>query len=438
MKDIREKENMPDLLRYRRLLSDKMQERGDFSELSLWTDGDFQRLAKLVEEKTSVILSLSTLKRALGKQTSASFPTNTTLNTLAKFLIDTDWEEFKKPPIIDFVEETYDEKETPISEQKSNKFISWAVAHQRKLALAIGLLAVALVGIALPSPFPKPKGKLFIKYNEKQQNEMPCVLVLGYKLENVNLNEDTSKITYTTFRNLDKTLPYKEGEESFPLFNPDVYYFYLEINNQVVDSLIIRLKTDGWYLISRKSEDFSLLPHTEEEDSLLIKNGVLYFPPPLPKLNFTWTVFSNMGNMTNVVVDDMVFEAEVKNSMLLGGLSAYDTKIILAGERGEKLQVNFTEKGYDKFSYISFGYDRIKGYEVGKGNLATSLKEWKKVKLITKDKMLSIYLDGKKIMETPYRQYFGKLWGIGFCFRGSGMARNIRVYRADGGMAYSL
>lgn len=438
MKDTREKENMPDLLRYRRLLSDKMQKRGDFNELSLWTDGDFQRLMDLIQEKTTVILSVSTLKRALGKQKSKSFPTDATLNTLAKFLIDKDWEEFKKLPTKDSPEEPIYEEKTPKSESKSNKFIIWAVARQRHLALALSLFAVALVGIALPSPFLKPKGKLFIKYNEKQQNEMPYTLVLGYKLENIDLNKDTSKITYTTFRHLDRTLPYKKGEESFPLYNPDVYYFYLKINNQVVDSLIVRLKTDGWYLISRKSEDMSLLPDSEEEDSLLIKNGVLHYAHPLPKHNFTWTVFSNMGNITNTVMDDMTIEAEVKNSTLIGGITAYDTKIILAGERGEKLQVNFTEKGADEFSYIGFGYSQIKGYEVGRGSLAISLKEWRKVKLITKDKMLSIYLDGKKIMETPYRWHFGKLWGIGLCFRGSGMARNISVYRGEGSIAYSL
>lgn len=429
---------MPDLLRYRQLLSDKMQESGDFNELSLWTDGDFQRLAKLVEAKTDVMLSLSTLKRALGKQKSNSFPTDTTLNTLAIFLIDKDWEEFKKLPITDSPEEPIHKEETPNHEQKSNKFISWAVAHQRKLALAFGLLAVALVGIALPSPFLKPKGKLFIKYNEKQQETMPYTLVLGYQLENVNLNEDTSKITYNTFRHLDRTLPFKKGEEGFNMFNPDIYYFYLEINNQVVDSLIIKLKTDGWYLISRKSGDMSLFPDTEEEDSLLMKNGNLHFPHPLPKHTFEWTVFSNMGNITNTVIDDMTLEAEVKNSMLIGGMPAYDSKIILAGERGEKLQVNFTEKGSDEFSYISFGYSQIKGYEVGRGNLAISLKEWRKVKLITKDKMLSIYLDGKKIIEVPYPWHFGKLWGIGFAFRGSGMARNIRLYRGDGSVAYRL
>lgn len=421
---------MPDLLRYRQLLSDKMQESGDFGELSLWTDGDFQRLTVLIEEKTKVVLSASTLKRALGKQASNSFPTDTTLNTLSIFLIDKDWEEFKKLPTTDL--------EEPVNEQKNHKFITWVVAHQRKLALAFGLLAVALVGVALPSPFLKPKGKLFIKYNEKQQKTMPYTLVLGYELENVNLNEDTSKITYTTFRHLDRTLPFKKGEEGFNMFNPDIYYFYLEINNQVVDSLIIKLKTDGWYVISRKSGDMSLFPDTEEEDSLLIKNGVMHFPHPLPKHTFEWTVFSNMGNITNTVIDDMTLEAEVKNSMLIGGMPAYDSKIILAGERGEKLQVNFTEKGSDEFSYISFGYSQIKGYEVGRGNLAISLKEWRKVKLITQDKMLSIYLDGQKIVETPYRWHFGKLWGVGFCFRGSGMARNIRVYRGDGSMAYSL
>jgi len=437
-KELRVQENKIYLLRYRELLSKKMQEEYEWEDIADWTDMNFRKLSTLLNEKTKLLFSVSTLKRALGKQESNSSPTDSTLNMLALFLDFEHWEDFKKHITLSQAgENSTPENEVYVEENAQSKILLFVVGHQRKFVALIIFLVSILVIIYIP--FSKPKGRLFLKYNktENAQSEMPYTLVLGYELKNVNLNKDSGRISYHTFKWWDRALPHKEGSENFYMFNPEVYTFYLHINDKIVDSLRVPLITKDWYTIIRKSEsDFSLPPHTEEEDSLFIKNGILHFPHPLAKHTFSWISFFNTGNIKSTSMNDMVFEAEIKNTLTNGGLPAYDSKLFLQGENGEKLQVNFTEKGADEYSYVSLNFAHFYGYELGRGNLSTDLKIWRKVKILSKNRLLSIYLDGEQLMEIPYHQDFGKLWGIGFAFRGSGMARNIRVFRSDGSLAY--
>ena len=57
-----------------------------WGESSVWNNYDFEKLSEQITEKTSVSLSVSTLKRIFGKVSYKSEPSMTTLNALAQFL----------------------------------------------------------------------------------------------------------------------------------------------------------------------------------------------------------------------------------------------------------------------------------------------------------------------------------------------------------------
>src|SRR5882757_9158533 len=50
-----------------------------------WGNADFEKLNELIFDKTGINISISTLKRVLGKVRYDSIPTTTTLNTLVQF-----------------------------------------------------------------------------------------------------------------------------------------------------------------------------------------------------------------------------------------------------------------------------------------------------------------------------------------------------------------
>src|SRR5215218_1749241 len=60
----------------------------------LWTNNEFEKLSTEIEDKTGVLLSVTTLKRIWGKVKYEHNPTLTTLNALAQFLNFEDWRSF--------------------------------------------------------------------------------------------------------------------------------------------------------------------------------------------------------------------------------------------------------------------------------------------------------------------------------------------------------
>ena len=67
----------------------------NWGDSSLWTNSDFELLSDKIFEKTTVRLSISTLKRIWGKVKNDNSPTAATLNALANFLDYASWRDFE-------------------------------------------------------------------------------------------------------------------------------------------------------------------------------------------------------------------------------------------------------------------------------------------------------------------------------------------------------
>ena len=94
-----------------------------------WANYDFEKLSSAIEDKTGVVLSITTLKRIWGKIKYDHSPTLTTLNTLARFLDYDDWRSFTKNTTID-EQQTPENKTEAIIEEK-------AIEAKKKLKIAI-------------------------------------------------------------------------------------------------------------------------------------------------------------------------------------------------------------------------------------------------------------------------------------------------------------
>src|SRR6218665_4129146 len=70
-----------------------------------WVNYDFEKLSDAIHERTTVRLSVTTLKRIWGKLKYDSAPTLTTLNTLAQFAGYSDWRNFRQEDHMAEVEE---------------------------------------------------------------------------------------------------------------------------------------------------------------------------------------------------------------------------------------------------------------------------------------------------------------------------------------------
>ena len=76
-------------------LKESIQNQLEWGETSTWSTVDFEKLSGKVQERTGVMLSISTLKRIFGRVDYQSAPSLTTLNTLSQFIGYEDWRAFR-------------------------------------------------------------------------------------------------------------------------------------------------------------------------------------------------------------------------------------------------------------------------------------------------------------------------------------------------------
>ena len=76
-------------------LKNSIENQLDWGETAHWSTADFEKLSDKIQEKTGVILSVSTLKRIFGRIDYQSKPALTTLNTLARYVDHEDWRAFR-------------------------------------------------------------------------------------------------------------------------------------------------------------------------------------------------------------------------------------------------------------------------------------------------------------------------------------------------------
>ncbi|MGE8293870.1 MAG: hypothetical protein ACN6ON_19415, partial [Sphingobacterium sp.] len=76
-------------------LKESIENQLEWGETTSWSTADFEKLSEKIQEKTGVILSVSTLKRIFGRVDYQSTPSLTTLNTLAQFIDYEDWRTFR-------------------------------------------------------------------------------------------------------------------------------------------------------------------------------------------------------------------------------------------------------------------------------------------------------------------------------------------------------
>src|SRR5687767_7943516 len=94
-----------------------IEERLNWGPSQNWANYDFEKLGSAIEDKTDVVLSITTLKRIWGKVKYDHSPTLTTLNTLARFLDYDDWRSFTKNIIVN-EQQIPENKNEVITEEK--------------------------------------------------------------------------------------------------------------------------------------------------------------------------------------------------------------------------------------------------------------------------------------------------------------------------------
>ncbi|MFH6603120.1 hypothetical protein ACEZ3G_06505 [Maribacter algicola] len=383
----------------------------NWGEAAHWSTRNFERLSEKIFETTSIQLSVSTLKRFLGKVAYYNKPAPATLDAIAAFLgyegyMDYRWT-VKKP-------------EEPISQISKKKIFIYGLGV---LVLMATVAAVSFINHGTQSIDPS-KTSFSIK---KVTTGLPNTVVFEYDVTKVDANFVEIQ------QDWDSTKRHKVNPSNTIFTHyyeyPGYYNAKLLVNGFVVSEKDLFIPSDGWmsaisYLNETKPPRY-LRKNEFESDSVLristdVHNDILIHPDEV-SLEF-FNAFAN----PEFEFENFDFKANVRFNTQSGKVPCEFRKLIFFGTK-KFIRVPFSVPGCVSQNTLRLGSLVIDGEENDLSDLSVESGEWSNIRVINVDNRLSIYLEDKMVFETDLIDDFGKLAGIRFSFNGSGEVKDLHL-----------
>lgn len=392
-----------------------------------WQQRDFENLSLQIEEKTGISLSVSTLKR-LTKSQFQNIPQKNTLNALAQFLDYKNWYEYKASnPMQICSGEAKKKRKIKLNWNKSIFYIA--------VATLVLLFTLLLIFKSQPA-----QSYAEAKFSSRKNvgEGVPNTVIFDYDISMYDFDSAFIQQSWDVRRRAE----IKKNER----YSTSVYYYpgfhraKLIINDKLVKEIPVYITTAGWLSVIQTPKS-DLIPIYVNENC--IADGQLYMSPEIVKKynvdlseNQHFTSFYFVSDDFHGDSDNFTFETRVKNSRDEGGIVCQNVEISIFGENGRHM-MQLCDPGCIGQLYLKFGMYYISGKNNDFSMFGTDLNNWNDVKMIFRNKLVTIFLNGVEIYRTSYEDSKGPIKGIFYRFAGSGAVDYAHLYDTDGNLTFS-
>ncbi len=413
--------------KYMEIILRKISEKLQLNNSKHWQQRDFENVSLLIEEKTGISLSVSTLKR-ISKNQFQKVPQKNTLNALAQFLEYKDWYDFKiNNPI------KLEEKEKKEMVKKKPKF------NKKLVYPPILFVMVFFILLLISNSRPDQSfSEATFSCRKNVSEGVPNTVIFDYDISMYDFDSAFIQQSWD-IRRRDEI---KKNEK----YSTSVYYYpgfhraKLIINNQLVKVIPVYITTAGWLNLIQNASN-NLIPVYVKENC--VSDGQLYISPEKVEGynidlsdNKYSTCFYYVNGDFHGDSDNFIFETRIKNNRDEGGLVCQTCEVSIFGEYGRHF-VQLCNPGCIGSLFLKFGSRYISGKNNDLSAFGTNLSTWNDLKLEIKNKLATVYLNGKEIYKTPYEESNGTIKGVFFRFAGCGAIDYSRLFDANENLVFS-
>ncbi len=383
---------------------------------------DLIYLSKIIQEKSGVLLSLSTLKRLWGKSTN-SIPQPATLDALVSILNYKDWQDFKQ--------------QNPTHSKDKPKRTSYKKAFLIIATIIISILLVWLIRnyINVDKAIPVVYNDVFFSADKTIATGVPNTVIFKYNVSNVSADSffiqqswnDRNKVGIEAQDSILSSIYYKPGFHRAKLI----------ANNTVIAKQNVHILSNGWIpYINYDVRD--IIPQYIDYQSQL-SNG--YFSVKSKALEETgFDLTKNFKLRLNnscdfgVSDDNFSFNSIIKCDRI-NSVACPIMNVMLVFE-AHVFWIKLVKKGCEHNASYKIGEVVANGSNNDLSALGCNVFEWQNLEIIAHNKQVQVLLNGQSAIQTSYTQDFGKLMGIIFTFDGLGSVDFVSISGADGNLVY--
>lgn len=398
---------------------------------SQWKQRDYLNLIGLLNEKTGISLSLSTIRR-IWKPDFEGTPHPSTLEALAQFLDYANWLDFKKA-----------HQTGPAAPKNATR------PRILMALLSIGILTgivliwgwmnaqktIPSTGIVQYDP-----ASVSFSCNNAVSVGVPNTVIFSYDVSEVKADSFFIQQSWNQFRR-DRVSPTNSTLTSTYL-EPGFHRAKLIANDSVIQETDVRVYTDDWLALVQ-AQGMDELP-TYIPAQQVIKNGQLQLTAEdlshnkVPLTASTKVAYYYVTEFDNLSSQAFALETRIRCDSILN-LSCPFIALSILGEDDMHF-IPIVAKGCIGEVTVKVGEVIKRGQNNDLSALGRNVYEWQLLKVSVQDQLARITLNDRLIYAIPFQQDIGAIVGFRLLFSGTGTIDYLQlsspsndevIYRAD-------
>jgi hypothetical protein len=393
--------------------------RHGFTDIQTMRQRDFEYCCTRIEERSGILISLSTIKRIMHGQYNR-LPQVATLNAIAVYLGYTDWQDFKAG-------------RQRGDEGRARRRLPYPVIA----AGALLLLLAALLSWNYFSSSPAVQNNAAVfTVRKTTQNAIPNTVVFNYDID--RLSGDSFFIQQSWDRHR-RVRVYKGSHTLTDIYyEPGYHTAKLIAGDQVIKTMGVSIPTDAWFFYSKESLNSGLpsyihAAHPVRKDIVGLERQDLldnHIDPDKPQI-YLYTYFPTA---IRVDADNFRLRARVKMTEVRNTACPLIMPEVFC-QHGFQYFVA-TLPGCTGGISCQFGDHRLDGKDNDLSSLACDVHAWHAIEMLVRQKRVSVFVDGKEVLHEGYSASAGLITGLGFHSNGLCHVDSLTLTGLDGQAVY--
>ena len=405
-----------------------------WGEPASWSNEDFEDLSERIFQKTSVRLSVSTLKRIWGKVKYDHTPTTATLNALARFAGFTGWRDFQQqnpgpasPETLSAAPGTRTTASpgTPSSgpvappagpERGTRGFLAPLIIGTIALAALLSLLSARFIHSAGPTPA--------LRFESRStSDDLPNSVVFDYDATPLHPKDVMIQQNWD-IRRREKVNPNGDKHTSI-YYYPGYFMAKLVVDGEIRKESEVYITTKGWKaIVGHTPLPVYLSPEEAKDDSgrlgitartLTAKTGATVFSD-------TWTTFADVRAFPGLNGDHFTFSTMLRNTSTVEQCLCRNVRITILGKQSAII-IPLSDNGCIASLNVLTGFNAVSGKDHDLSGFGCDFNNWQEVICSEEDHLLKITVNGRRALTVPNALPIGDIVGVRIVFEGTGAIR---------------
>lgn len=386
---------------------------------------EFEYLMDLIEEKSGIRLSISTLKR-FWKEQGIQNPHPSTLDGLVSVLGYKDWLEFKVENMADKVPGKVPDKKGVLRKPLFIASVSGV------MILAVAFLMTSF-GEHDKSNFPDPEDVLFTA-NKTVTKGVPSTVIFNYDVSGIEAD--------SFFIQQDWNPNHRDQIKQDGQYFSSIYYMpgfhktKLIANENILKIIPVHIQSDGWMSAAMYNYDERpvYIQKDDKEDGLLSADPDDILNSSMDIERFSMLSYINIREYGGLSGHNFEYETRLRYKKFLNDpcpvvMTTIHTEVHI-------FYVPLTLRGCESNIELKLGEVYKSGRENDLSMFGTDVYDWQLLRLKVVDKKAEVYLNGSKVYEQIFEEDFGRIVGLDYRFSGLGEIDYVFLKEPDGKLIY--